>query len=1294
MNSINPVEISENIKKKYLSFILTTICRENKVLCNELKEIFDNDKLLWTDLILQSAPKYKQLDNDIYSDLNFLEKLKTYISNNFPTPYVHQVSAWNKILNKKNCVVATGTGSGKTESFMFPIINHCLNEKNSGVQSIIIYPLKALANDQGKRFGKHIDRINEIFNTKITWAIFDGDTGKRVRKIPYKSELTEKEDILSNPPNILITNYVMLERILLNPEYLNILNNSKIKFLVLDEIHYYRGAQGIDVSLLIRRLQFYLSSIQNIETINYIGTSATLGSPKSQTVFSFLKKLFNTSFSEDNLVIPVFDESFKKGILFEPKFYNDIKDKIDLSKEENKDLKAHIFFKSPPQVYRCLECRKLYSIGIEKCNKCNSNFVFPIFTCRQCGEEYYNYSFINKSESDLKINDLDIIGFINQFKNDKDVNEKNIKDLIFSLKEKENSIKVRLCLNCNSINHNKNEKCTNCNNEELLDVFVIDHPENSINLNECVNDQYCPSCGFDSRTLPIIVSTSKLSDENCSHIVFQEYFLSLPPLNRKLLVFTDNVQRTSKFAREIEETLIKNIARAELHKIIEKLEEPISLSEIIFKIINKIKIDQTLINDVELNIKKELYEEVFSNGIKVGSLANRDLFKLSIFGIDSFNNEDKENILKIFQVFKKNNQILSYYQIVNSEEIFSYNQFFEKKELFTKIYRILNNYEGKKLPKDTDFSEVNNLIDLLNEKGYLDEIENKYFFKELKICIEKGKTIQSQDNYYDNWRLISKISFIKTEIDTGKTDPEKRSKLESDFKENKGNVNFLVSTSTLELGIDIGDLDVVGLLYAPPSPAQYIQRIGRAGRKGNSSLSLTFLSKRALDSIYFHSPFNLVKGLINPPTFCINLETPLKKSLFGLFLYFILNKTEFITEQRTKNLMNVKYWECNFRDIKNDWKKYENNFKEYVKKYIEISNLNLSFDNLIEFWINKLEIFIKSRKGLKSDYFSGKDIFNYFQQAGLLPDYAFGGGGPLVLRKNSDSISGFELRDVCPPSTLDYQKLRYTCEKINTDEFRQRLLTENYNQCSKCKTILSFNNEIKCNLCSSEMNIVNLKLIEPKIIYSKKSTFSLKPKRINWGYYIIDLPSEIEYELIVSKPFECNVGMIFESVSEAGVKKDYFLCEKCGKIYSKEDNKCFEGKHKKSNSRIASDFKTMGIILNYNEEILKNAPTFKNAIIAATTILAGCEDGEIGAILPAKSLKLILFDTVEGGVGFVSILNEKLKEVLIQAKELCEQDCCEHGCPSCIASFWRQNEIKFLNKRAIITQLEELIERL
>ena len=58
-----------------------------------------------------------------------------------------------------------------------------------------------------------------------------------------------KDEILTNPPNILITNYMMLERILLDPRYLSILNNSKVGHIVLDEIHYYRGAQGIDVSL-------------------------------------------------------------------------------------------------------------------------------------------------------------------------------------------------------------------------------------------------------------------------------------------------------------------------------------------------------------------------------------------------------------------------------------------------------------------------------------------------------------------------------------------------------------------------------------------------------------------------------------------------------------------------------------------------------------------------------------------------------------------------------------------------------------------------------------------------------------------------------------------------------------------------------------------------------------------------------------------------------------------------------------------------------------------------------------
>lgn len=1296
MADIDPLIVFEKIKKKYLSFVLTTVCRNNEGLYNELNDIFMKNELLWRDAILHETPKYEKR-NLSQIDMSFDKDFFNYLlTSDVKEPYLHQVEAWKKISNGKHCVIATGTGSGKTEGFLIPLIDYFIKNKYSGVQTIIIYPLKALANDQGKRIGKMLDDINKIFNINLKWGIFDGDTDKR-KNSGYKSELTTKDEIIYNPPNILITNYTMLERILLNPEYLKILNNCKIKFIILDEIHYYRGAQGIDVSLLMRRLKFYLSKKQDIENMQYIGTSATLFDSNNENsnpnVENFLYKIFNVKIPSEFIVTPSYNGDYVNSILSKPTFLKDLS-----NEKPKKDVKVHGFFCSPNSLFRCLSCNKIHLTHKEICDNCNSKAIFEILTCRQCGNEYFNYIAEGVPKGDSK-NDIAFIN-IDTERSLKYFNKSQDKDpfevVLSSNKINDNSKKLNLCLGCLSLYAGDLESCENCNNSNFLEVYSVDDLNKSVVLNKDYNNKYCPACDFKETRLSLIVPISKLSDENCSHIIFDELFMALPDKRKKLLIFTDSVQRSSKFAREIEETHIKNIARAELHKFLEKIEKPVDLPTVLFQAIHQLRKKATIKEDIELQIKKELIEELLSKGKKVAALASRGLFKIEPENINQFN--EKEKIMKTFEIFKENVQLLSYSDIITKEEIVSLHTFYDKKILIEKVYRIINDLKGKQL-RNKDFSEAEEVIELLRDKGYINEFENKYFFKEEMINVVKTDIPISEKNYYDEWRKIENIPLIKSRTDTGKTNADERSKIEDDFKEGNKFVNFLVSTPTLELGIDIGDLDVIGLLYSPPSPAQYTQRIGRSGRKGTSSLAISYLSKRTLDSMYFLKPEDLVVGSINPPSFNINLEFPNKKALFSLFLHYVINCTDFTSHVRGKDWYKRSLWEYSFKEIKEKLIEYEGGFKDFVEPYIKSLNLSINVHDLINEWMTKLEEFIEIQKSIEAKDFSRQtDIFNFFQQAGLLPDYAFGNSGSLVSIYNREPITGYSLRDVCPPSTLDHDKSRFKCQRIDQNPKHQKKYTSSYKKCSQCCGVLSILGENKkCPICDGDFIDKDEEIIEPKIIIGKRSTFSLLQKKINWNYYIIDLPNQVSYRNIVSNSFICDIGMLFNNVNVSGEEKNsYKVCHKCGIIYDKKsDNTEKNCKHEPSNIKLGTIFKTKGIVLDLSSTKIEDFITFKNALIAAGTLESGCEDGEIKGIILENVSKIVLFDDVEGGVGFVDVFVDRLKDVLLRVKALCEETkCCENGCVKCIGSFWRQNELKNLNKRQIIPFINEIIKNL
>jgi len=1306
MESIKPIEIYETIKKKYLSFVLTSLCRNNTELEKELKALYLSDDFLWRDLMLQSLPEYQKADQHQINNLIFDKDLIKIITNKIK-PYIHQATAWGNILENKNCVIATGTGSGKTEGFLFPIINNLIGNKNSGIKAIIIYPLKALARDQGKRIGEYLDVVNRNKNLKLKYAILDGDT-ERSAPTGLRSEVYTKDEMLSSPPDILITNYVMLERILIDPKYNRILNNSNIEYVVLDEIHYYRGAQGIDVSLLIRRLQFYLYKLNQNKKIKYIGTSATLFGEnlekkdlekKEKEVLDFLSKLFNSKFNKEDIVRPVFSDNYLDDDLKEPKFLNEYKIK-KLRKIDNLDgIRTHAFFCAPPPVFRCIACGNISTCKNPTCTKCNSKLLFEMHTCRQCGEEYFKFEFVDNKD-DITIKDFDMIDFLENF--NKNSNGKKGGEIILSIKNLgENSKKLSLCKDCLSLQDKSDSKCVKCGNSEMFEVFCPHEESKVIFFNkEQSNNKSCLSCGFEEHRLDLIVPVSKLSDENCSHIVFDEFFMALPGNKRKLLVFTDSVQRASKFAREIEETHIKNMARSEMHKIITRLKESyLSVPGLIFRVLENLQDQNTLDTPLEMKIKKELYEEIFSSGRKVGSLANREIFNLEIKGIEDHSKEDQEFILKSFHVFKKKVQVTGYYklfEIMNDISLKIMDSFYKKENLGEQLYRGLNDLKGKRLNKK-DLFDALKIIPSLVGLGVIEEYDGNYYFKENLIKVTKNLHQRNfKEGYYDEWTNIDVIPSIKSKIDTGKTNAKERSIIESSFKENKG-VNFLVSTPTLELGIDIGDLNVIGLLYSPPSPAQYTQRVGRAGRKeGKSSFAITYLSKKTLDSSYFYKPENLVKGEISPPSFDICLETPVKKSLFSLFLYYIMHKTNFRREREGLAWNRISNWEMNFKKIKVYLKQNEKEFFKFLEDYKNIDNLNIDLSCLIDQWIEKLESFIELQKSLRNpEQNRTKDIYGYFQEAGLLPDYAFGSSGPMIIEGRSNLISGFSLNEITPPSTLDFNKTRYSCYAIDNSAKFIKTIANNFKECPNCKSTISISeSNLLCPLCNNAFSFENKGIIEPRVIKVRKSTFSLTQKRVRWNYYIVNMPNNLSYVRGISSSFTCEIGMLFGGVFDGESEVKHYLCKECGVIYSKESKRSNEGTHihQPSDQIIGSKFKTRAIIIDLSKFEISDWITFKNALISSAVIEAGCEEGEIGAIYSPNSNKLILFDDIEGGVGFVDVIKDRTLKVLKKAKELCENPCCEDGCVRCIGSFWRQNELKHLKKKEIIPLLNSIIK--
>ncbi len=205
----------------------------------------------------------------------------------------HQVDAIRRAEQGRSYVLTTGTGSGKSLAYMVPIVDHVLrNGSGKGIQAIVVYPMNALANSQEEELRKFLHHG------------FSGDPPVTFHRYTGQESEEARDRIVSQPPDILLTNYVMLELILTRRFEQRLVRAAEgLRFLVLDELHTYRGRQGADVALLVRRVR----EACRAEALRYVGTSATLSTEGSyleqrQAIARMASLLFGTTLEADDVI--------------------------------------------------------------------------------------------------------------------------------------------------------------------------------------------------------------------------------------------------------------------------------------------------------------------------------------------------------------------------------------------------------------------------------------------------------------------------------------------------------------------------------------------------------------------------------------------------------------------------------------------------------------------------------------------------------------------------------------------------------------------------------------------------------------------------------------------------------------------------------------------------------------------------------------------------------------------------------------------------------------------------------
>ena len=208
--------------------------------------------------------------------------------------HAHQTEAIRKAKEGKSYVLTSGTGSGKSLTYIVPIVDHVLRRgSGQGIQAIVVYPMNALANSQNEELSKFLER-----------GYGDGQSPVRFARYTGQEKGEQREVLRANPPDILLTNYMMLELLLTRTEDRMLVNAAQgLRFLVFDELHTYRGRQGADVALLIRRCRNAFGG----HDIICVGTSATMANSGSlldqkQEVAEVAEILFGTPIDHSQVI--------------------------------------------------------------------------------------------------------------------------------------------------------------------------------------------------------------------------------------------------------------------------------------------------------------------------------------------------------------------------------------------------------------------------------------------------------------------------------------------------------------------------------------------------------------------------------------------------------------------------------------------------------------------------------------------------------------------------------------------------------------------------------------------------------------------------------------------------------------------------------------------------------------------------------------------------------------------------------------------------------------------------------
>ena len=836
--------------------------------------------------------------------------------------YVHQERAVRTThIDGRNVVVATGTASGKTESFLYPILfelyrEHLAGElEESGVRAMILYPMNALANDQRERLGNICGALSQAGSEfRPTFGQYIGQTPEDIRdrwrnanarhEGRLEGELVFREEMRRTPPHILLTNYSMLEYLLIRPDDSPLFDHGRRwQFIVLDEAHQYRGTKGMEMGMLIRRLKQRLRDGGQQDPFRCIATSATISSSEGeedkQVVANFAKELFGESFSASGII---FGESQPEAVKGRPRRYHAFLRALEGAFLIHRDGKDAVV----------LNRRNENQEGA-------STESLEIALCRECGQHYY----VGRNrDGKLKeaVRDLSQTDFgVDYYLPTEDGHE-------------------TLCRRCGALS----KSTPNCGCGAAVRVKKCEsHKDHADQLKQC------ETCGYQHGGIGDPVQEIVHGSDGPNTVIATALHELLPENRRKVLTFTDSRQEAAFFAWYAEDSYEKLRDRNFMLRAIKAGEvdaEGLSIDDFRNRLLKQWE-QAGLFNEADTReqrnrqvltsiLREALTDEKRLSLSGVGLIKwsveiPRDLSLPEVMRQPPWNFTDDEarhvtaylldelrprramNLPKgagtpawsdvspwpqraygIGQPGQRQNvsewggrqsSVIGHFlrRLLAHSHLSDDETRAVSTKLMKSIWEALRKYAGDPIlspgtvngtfrldpqwlrirpagPDDTWECDACATLSTHNVRGVCPR-------NRCPGTLSRADQSHLKTNHYrilyENDNLPPLLSAAEH---TAQIDSDEARQRQEKFK--NGEIHLLSSSTTFEIGVDLGDLEAVFLRNVPPEPFNYTQRVGRAGRRETPGLALTYCRRNPHDLYHYEDPVNrVIGGTVHPP---------------------------------------------------------------------------------------------------------------------------------------------------------------------------------------------------------------------------------------------------------------------------------------------------------------------------------------------------------------------------------------------------------------------------------------------